>query len=192
MKFMYTDFYSWFTSLGEKLSNGIEDNPDFVDYYNAYFKDTAVCGTIFWTAIVIAVAFALLYYFGVCNFFFKLAKRWVWMCVLAVVFLITFFTTSPLIVGNNSENPEESTGIFYVAYETETDKLESTGDDEARNGIMSTAEDFRKSFDDNMFVMEESLPLEMATTNACLAAFVFIILSFILKRFTVHGSSIPV
>lgn len=189
---MYTDLYSWFTSLGEKLSNGIEDNPDYVDYYKAYFEDTAICGTIFWVAIIIAVAFALLYYFGVCNFFFKLAKRWIWLSVLALVFMITLFATSPLIVGYNTENPEESTGVFFAAYETETEKLENTSDDEARNAIMTTASDFRDRFDGSMFIMEEELPFEMALVNACLAAFVFIILSFILKRFTVHGSSIPV
>lgn len=107
---MFTNFYSWCTSLGEKLLNG-GGNEEFVDYYTGYFADTSVCSTIFWTGMGIAAVIAVLYYFGICNFVFKLAKRWVWFCVLALVFVITLFTTISQIVGHDADNPDDAAGI---------------------------------------------------------------------------------
>lgn len=189
---MFTDLYSWCTSLGEKFLNGGE-NPEFVDYYTGYFADTSVCSTIFWTGMGFAVAFAVLYYFGICNFVFKLAKRWVWLCVLTIVFVITLFTTIPQIVGHDADNPEDVTGIFFVTYNIETDKLDGTDDDSMREKIQQTASDFREQFlaNDDSVLMRESLPLEMALANAVYAILLFFILSFLFKRHTTHGASVP-
>lgn len=190
---MFTDFYSWCTSLGEKLLNGGEENKEFVDYYTGYFADTSVCSTIFWTGMGIAAAIAALYYFGICNFVFKLAKRWVWLCVLALVFAITLFTTISQIVGHDADNPEEATGIFFVAYNIESDKLDGTDDDSMREELQQTASDFREQFlaKEDSVMMRESLPLEMALANAVYAIWLFIVLSFLFKRYTTHGAAVP-
>ena len=190
---MFTDFYKWCTSLGEKLLNGGE-NEEFVDYYTGYFVDTSVCSTIFWTGMGIAAAIAVLYYFGICNFFFKLAKRWVWLCVLALVFVITLFTTIPQIVGHDADNPEDATGIFHVAYNIESSKLDGTDDDSMREELQLTASDFREQFlaKEDSIMMRESLPLQMALTNAVYAILLFIILSFLFKRHTIHGAAVPI
>lgn len=190
---MFTDFYSWCTSLGEKLLTGGGKNEEFVDYYTGYFVDTSVCSTIFWTGMGIAAAIAALYYFGVCNFVFKLAKRWVWLCVLALVFVITLFTTIPQIVGHDAEDPESSTGIFKIAYDIEAKKLDGTDDDGMREELQQTASKFREQFlaKEDGFMMRESLPLEMALENAVYAMLLFIVLSILFKRHTTHGAAVP-
>jgi hypothetical protein len=190
---MFTEIYSWCTTLGEKLLNGTEENPDFVDYYNAYFADTPVCSTIFWTALAIAVVVGALYYFGVCNYVFKLAKRWVWFCVLALVFIVTFFTTMPLIVGHDAEEPNESTGIFFTAHEKEAALFEATEDKKMQEEIQVTADNFREQFmaKEDSIIMEETLPYEMSLVNAIFAMIFFFVFSIFVKRFTTHGAAVP-
>lgn len=189
---MFTDFYSWCTSLGDKLLNGGEDE-EFVDYYTGYFIDTSICNTIFWTGMGIAAVIAVLYYFGICNFVFKLAKRWVWLCMLALVFVITLFTTIPQIVGHDADDPEYATGIFSVTYIIESDKLDGTDDDSMREEIQQKAASFREQFltKEDSSMMSETLPLEMALTNAVYAILLFIVLSILFKRHTTHGAAVP-
>ena len=188
---MFTYFYSWCTSLGSKLLNG-GDNEDFVDYYTAYFAETSVCSTIFWTGMGIAAVFAILFYFGVCNFSFRLAKRRVWLCVLALVYATTVFTTIPLIVGHDADDPDNATGIFAVSNTVESNKLEGT-DGTMRDELSLTASDFRDQFraKDEGGSMKESLPLEMAMINAAYAILCFFVLSILFKRHTTHGAAIP-
>lgn len=189
---MFTDFYSWCTSLGDKLLNG-GVNEDFVDYYTAYFVDTSVCSTIFWTGMGIAAVFAILFYFGVCNFSFRLAKRRVWLCVLALLYATTVFTTIPLIVGHDAEDSEDSTGIFAVSKAVEGNKLDGTTDGAMRDELSLTASDFREQFHakEDGGTMIESLPMEMALVNAFYAILCFFILSILFKRYTTHGAAIP-
>lgn len=189
---MFTELYSWFTSLGRKITEG-GDVADYATYYNDYFKETPICSTIFWIGIAIAAVIALLFYFGICNYVFQLAKRWVWFCALVVVFCATLFVTIPTIVGHDADDPQNATGIFYTAYQTEGNLLEGTDDDSAREEIMQTASDFREQFlkKEKSSVMRESLPLEMGVANGCYAMVIFIVLSFAFKKHTKHGSSIP-
>lgn len=188
---MFTDFYSWCTSLGDKLLNG-GVNEDYVDYYTAYFVDTSVCSTIFWTGMGIAAVFAILFYFGVCNFSFRLAKRRVWLCVLALLYATTVFTTIPLIVGHDADDSDNSTGIFAVSYDVESNKLYGT-EGTMRDELSLTASDFREQFHakEDGGTMIESLPLEMALVNAFYAILCFFILSILFKRYTTHGAAIP-
>lgn len=191
---MFTDFYSWCTSLGEKLLSGGK-NEEFVDYYTGYFTETPVCSTIFWTGMGIATIIAVFYYFGVCNFVFRLAKRWVWLCVLALVFVITLFTTIPQIIGHDANDPENSTGIFFVANEIESEKLDNTEDDSMREELQKIGNGFREQFvakDGSFFmIMDENLPMEMGIVNAIYASLMFILLSFVFKRYTTHGTAVP-
>lgn len=189
---MFTEIYSWFTSLGGKLLEGGE-NPEFVDYYTRYFDETPICSVVFWTGLGIALVVALLYYFGVCNYVFKLAKRWVWLCVLALVFIVTFFTTMPIIVGHDADDPEESTGIFYTAHQTEQDKWDATEDTQARDEISDVAISFREQFmaKEDSIVMEETLPYEMSLVNGIFAMIFFFVFSIIFKRFTRDGAAVP-
>lgn len=188
---MFTKIYSWCTSLGDKLQNG-GVNEEFVDYYTGYFADTSVCSTIFWTGVGIAVFTAVLYYFGICNFIFKFAKRWVWLCVLALVYIITLFVTIPQIVGHDADNPEDATGIFFVSYNIESEKLDGTEDDSMREEIQQTASGFREQFlAKDSVIMHESLPLEIALVNAFYANLLFIVLSLLFKRHTTHGAAVP-
>ncbi len=189
---MFTKLYSWCTSLGLKISEG-GDVADYATYYSNYFNETPICTSIFWIGMAIATAIALFYYFGICNFVFQLAKRWIWLCVVAVVFVATLFSTIPTIVGHDADDPQNATGVFLSAYLTEEGLLNGTDDDNAREEIMQTASDFREQFlkKEKSTVMRESLPMEMGVANGCYAMVIFIVLSFAFKKHTKHGSSIP-
>lgn len=189
---MLTELYSWCTSLGDKLANGGE-NTEFVDYYSGYFVETSICSSIFLTGMGIALAIAAVYYFGICNFVFNLAKRWVWGIVLALVFVVSLFTTIPMIIGEDTEDIENATGIFANAHQIEATKLNMTEDSDQREEISQIATDFREQFKqkEDSFMTEEDLPMEMAITNGIYSAILFIILSFLFKRHTRHGSAIP-
>lgn len=187
---MFTKLYSWCTSLGRKIAEG-GSNTDFADYYRAYFEDTAVCSTIFWIAIAIGAVFALLFYFGICNYVFNLAKRWVWCLVMVLVFVISLCVTRPIIVGRDAPNPELSTGVFYSSYITEQEKLDGTDDNYAREEITQIASDFREQFKWKSAITRDSLPFEMGMANGAYAIVVFFVLSLLIKKQTRHGASIP-
>ncbi|MBQ6771402.1 MAG: hypothetical protein IJP44_10570 [Bacteroidales bacterium] len=188
--------FTWCTSLSQKISddNGTEHLHDF---YERYFTKTNVCSTIFFLGIAIAAVIALLYYFGICNHVFKLAKRWSWLCALVVVFGVTLSVTIPTIVGHYDKiDANKSTGIFGSANNT-TDYLKEEvykgADDETMNMIDDVADIFRNQFlpKGETNVTRDNLPWKMGIANGCYAMVVFIGLSFAFKRHTKHGSSIP-
>lgn len=191
---MFKYFYTWCTSLGGKLE-GNEESSDFVNYYTAYFEETSICSTIFWIAVVVGAVLATAYYFGICNFVFKLAKRWWWALVMVIVFGTTFFITRPVIVGTDGGDSETSTGIFLSSYVTESNELEYIGEDEnGQNEVTEIALQFREQFlpkGEDLGGTTDSLPTEMALANGIYAALIFFLLSILLKRFTTHGSAIP-
>lgn len=194
-----TSFFSFFTSLGDKLNGENLVNPDFADYYVAYFQETSICSSIFWTGLLTALVVALFFYYIVCNKFYILAKRYVWCVVMLLVFGITFATTLSSIVGTDNDDTEQSTGLFLSAHQKEATFLDGTDDEDARKEIMDTAYDYRAQFkcsDDNL-LMDETLPYEISTVNGIAAAILFLVFSLIithvdfLKRYTIHGSGIP-
>ena len=140
----------------------------------------------------IAAVFAILFYFGVCNFSFRLAKRRVWLCVLALVYATTVFTTIPLIVGHDADDSDDSTGIFAVSKDVESNKREGA-EGTMLDELSLTASDFRDQFraKEDGGTMIESLPMEMALVNAVYAILCFFILSILFKRYTTHGAAIP-
>lgn len=194
-----TSFFSFFTSLGDKL-NGVDlENPDFVDYYVAYFQETSICSSVLWAGLFIALVIAVLFYYVICNKFYVLAKRYIWCIIMLLVCGITFATTLSSIVGNDNEDIEQSTCLFFNAHQKEAEFLDGTDDEDARREIIETAEDYRaqfKSSDDSIF-MEESLPIEMSVVNGIAASILFLFFSLIithvnfLKRYTIHGAGIP-
>lgn len=183
---MFTDFFSFLTSLSDKLSTGGE-NENFVDFYNDYFASTSVCGNILLYALIISLVFAVVYYFVVCNNSFALAKRFVWAGVLALVFICTFFVSQGCIIGRDNEDAESSTGIYYSAYQTETAKLDNTDDPDERAEIQETAQTFRDAFNSG----DESLPVEMSIVNGIYAMLLFFVFSLVFKKHTNHGAAIP-
>ncbi len=187
----FSDIYSWCTSLGDCLTNGGE-NQDFTDYYTDYFNETSVCSNIFWIGLGIAAVLALIFYFGICNFCFSLSKRWMWLCVLVITFAATLFTTMKMVCGTYTDDGETSTGIFKSAYNTTDRKLDESTDPDARKEVNLISKSFMEMFssEDNSETMS-SLPLELGLVNGGYALLGFIILSFVAKRFTKHGSSIP-
>lgn len=192
---MFKYFFTWCTSLGDKIQSGSNGVQDFADFYRAYFADTAVCGTILFIGVAVAAVLAVLFYFGICNHSFKLAKRYVWFFVLALTFCITFFSSRPAIIGRNGGDGPSSTGIFATAYNLESMKLDFCGEDEdCRNEISDIALQFCEQFypkGESVGVSRDSLPSEMALANGIYSILIFFILSLAFRRRTIHGSAIP-
>lgn len=185
---MFTSFFSWCTSLGGKLMEG-----DAVDFFRDYFEQSPVCRDLFVIALIVGAVVAALFYFGICNFVFQLAKRSIWFVTLAVVFIVTFLISVPTIVGTDGGNAVESTGLFAYAYDTEAKLLNNPSlSDEGQNRFKEIAKEYRAQFSqEDSYFMKDTLPLQMAAVNGGYAMIVFFLLSIGFKRFTRHGSAIP-
>ena len=91
-------------------------------------------------------------------------------------------------MGNDNGNPEESTGIYFKSYETESDLLAMAGDNtEVRIDISNIAGNYRESLRSG----EELLPMEIAFLNAFYSILFYILFSLLFKKHTIHGKAIP-
>ena len=194
MNDLFFKLFDFFTSIGEKVSSGNPDIEGSSDFYFDYFKETSVCSSIFLIGLVVAVVAAVVFYYVICNKVQPLAKRYVWCIMLVLVGGLTFVLSVSSIVGEDNDDPELSTGVFYTAHNvTETRLLDGTDDEEARDEIVSAAEDYRAQFktsDDSI----ESLPYEMGGVNGLISAvwfFIFSLLMACLRKHTIHGAGIP-
>lgn len=175
--------YSWCTSLVEKL-----ESSEYVEYFHDYFVETAVCKNVFIVGVASALVIALIYYFIICNKSFALAKRYFWAITVFVTFLTSLVISYSVIMGNDNGNPEESTGIYFKSYETESNLLDMAGDNtEVRIDISNIAGNYRESLRSG----EELLPMEIALVNAFYSILLFLLFSLLFKKHTTHGKAIP-
>lgn len=183
-----TDLYMLLTSLEEKVSNG-----SYVSYYNDYYVNSDICTTIFVTGILVALALAAIFYFGIGNYVFKLAKRSVWAVVMGFVFVATFFISAPMIIGHDGGNAQESSGLYAASYSTCETKKSDKQDTESKQKEIKTAADYRRQYDESdIFNLNDDLPLEMAGATSVFAVLFFVLFSFGFKRFTTHATAIPI
>ena len=175
--------YSWCTSLVEKL-----ESSEYVEYIYDYFVETAVCTNVFIVGVASALVIALIYYFIICNKSFALAKRYFWAITVFVTFLTSLVISYSVIMGNDNGNPEESTGIYFKSYETESNLLDMAGDNtEVRIEISNIAGNYRESLRSG----EELLPMEIALVNAFYSILLYLLFSLLFKKHTTHGKAIP-
>ncbi len=197
MNDLFFKLFDFFTSIGEKVSSGNPDIEGSSDFYFDYFQETPICSTLFWMGLIVAFVAAVVFYYVICNKVYALANRYVWCVVLVLVGGLTFVLSVSSIVGEDNDDPELSTGVFYTAHNvTEPRLLDGTDDEEAREEIVSAAEDYRAQFktsDDSI----ESLPYEMGGVNGLISAVWFFIFSLLitkvacLRKHTIHGAGIP-
>ncbi len=175
--------YSWCTSLVEKL-----ESSEYVEYFHDYFEETAVCTNVFIVGVASALVIALIYYFIICNKSFALSKRYFWAITVFVTFLTSLVISYSVIMGNDNGNPEESTGIYFKSYETESNLLDMAGDNtKGRIDISNIAENYRESLRSG----EESLPMEISLVNAFYSILFYLLFSLLFKKHTTHGKAIP-
>lgn len=175
--------YSWCTSLVEKL-----ESSEYVEFFHDYFVETAVCTNVFIVGVASALVIALIYYFIICNKSFALAKRYFWAITVFVTFLTSLVISYSVIMGNDNGNPDESTGIYFKSYETESNLLDMAGDNtEARIDISNIAGNYRESLRSG----EELLPMEIALVNAFYSILFYLLFSLLFKKHTTHGKAIP-
>ena len=196
---IFTPLYSWCTSLGERL----QTQDDFITYYQNYFEETSVCSRVFWVAAVVALVIACIYYFVCCNLSFSAAKRYIWLMVFLISFVITFFITPNVIVGHydgfggdqyNSGNTYLFRSIEGTLQEIISDINDNSQVEEANQIAEDCALRFigtNKSASLGMFTMDEKIPLQMSLVNGIYSMLIFFVLSVIFKRFTIHGKAIP-
>lgn len=175
--------YSWCTSLAEKL-----ESSNYVEYFQNYFVETSVCTNVFIVGFVSALVIAVIYYFIICNKFFSLAKRYFWAITVVVTFLTSLLVSYSVIMGVDSGDPEECTGIFYSSYKTQERLVDFTsGNDDVTIEINNAADNFRESLRSG----EELLPMEIAIVNAFYSILFYLLFSLLFKKHTTHGKAIP-
>lgn len=175
--------YSWCTSLIEKL-----ESSDYVEYFQDYFVETSVCTNVFIVGLISALVIAVIYYFIICNKSFALAKRYFWAITVFVTFLTSLIISYSVVMGSDSGDPEESTGIFYSSYKTQERLVEfASGNDEVTIEINNAADNYRESLRSG----EELLPMEIALVNAFYSILLYLLFSLLFKKHTTHGKAIP-
>ena len=175
--------YSWCTSLVEKL-----ESSEYVEYFQDYFVETSVCTNVFIVGLISALVIAVIYYFIICNKSFTLAKRYFWAITVFVTFLTSLIISYSVVVGSDSGDPEESTGIFYSSYKTQERLVEfASGNDEVTIEINNAADNYRESLRSG----EELLPMEIALVNAFYSILLYLLFSLLFKKHTTHGKAIP-
>lgn len=175
--------YSWCTSLVEKL-----ESSDYVEYFQDYFVETSVCTNVFIVGLISALVIAVIYYFIICNKSFALAKRYFWAITVFVTFLTSLIISYSVVMGSDSGDPEESTGIFYSSYKTQERLVEfASGNDEVTIEINNAADNYRESLRSG----EELLPMEIALVNAFYSILLYLLFSLLFKKHTTHGKAIP-
>lgn len=175
--------YSWCTSLVEKL-----ESSDYVEYFQDYFVETSVCTNVFIVGFISALVIAVIYYFIICNKSFALAKRYFWAITVFVTFLTSLIISYSVVMGSDSGDPEESTGIFYSSYKTQERLVEfASGNDEVTIEINNAADNYRESLRSG----EELLPMEIALVNAFYSILFYLLFSLLFKKYTTHGKAIP-
>lgn len=175
--------YSWCTSLAEKLESG-----DYVEYFQDYFVGTSICTNVFIVGFISALVIAVFYYFIICNKSFALAKRYFWAITVFVTFLTSLIISYSVVMGSDSGDPEETTGIFYSSYKTQERLVEfASGNDEVIIEINNAADNYRESLRSG----EELLPMEIALVNAFYSILFYLLFSLLFKKHTTHGKAIP-
>ncbi|MBP3506868.1 MAG: hypothetical protein J6K43_10775 [Lachnospiraceae bacterium] len=175
--------YSWCTSLFEKL-----ESSDYVEYFQDYFVETSVCTNVFIVGFISALVIAAIYYFIICNKSFALAKRYFWAITVFVTFLTSLIISFSVVMGSDSGDPEESTGIFYSSYKTQERLVDfASGNDEVTIEINNAADNYRESLRSG----EELLPMEIALVNAFYSILFYLLFSLLFKKHTTHGKAIP-
>lgn len=175
--------YSWCTSLGEKL-----ESSDYVEYFQNYFVETPVCTNVFIVGLVSALIIAAIYYFIICNKSFALAKRYFWAITVFITFVTSLTISHNVIMGSDSGDPEESTGIFGSSYNTQESLVNSvSGNEEVTIEINNAADNYRESLRSG----EELLPMEIALVNAFYSILFYFLFSLLFKKHSIHGKAIP-
>lgn len=174
--------YEWCTSLSEKMNEG-----PYGGFYNDYFSDTSVLTSVGAWCIGIALTIALVYYIGICNFSFKLAKRWCWLIVLFITGIVTLCISNNVMVGTYDGDPENSTGFYASIDSTRERLLQLCTTEEEINQVNIDSGTLRDSVREGT----ETIFLEISLVNAFYSLILFILFSVFLKRFSTHGKAIP-
>ena len=176
--------YEWCTSLSETMRGSYEA------FYNDYFTDGSVLTTVFLIGLGIALIISLVYYLVICNFSFKLSKRWFWLIILVATGILSMFISEKKLVGRYDFDREKCTGIYKSVYGNDGTRerlLYMAATEEDRNQIESSCAVFSNDIREG----SETIFAELSLVNALYSIIIFVVFSILFKRFSTHGKAIP-
>lgn len=150
-------------------------------------------------AVVIALVFAAIFYFGFCNSKTsnKYATHWLWAIFLAVSGLVTFAYSDQVLIGNSavaeqmSNQNEKNKGDIlydYSFYKSIEDYMVDFAGKKPQDQV--EAEE-RKNMIVNNLKKGEDVNMPFNVTNAVISLIAFFLISVGIKRFTINGKCIP-
>ena len=155
-------------------------------YLRQYFEVDGGFTTAAIIAVVAAVVFLILFYGCIGNFMHRLSTKLCWWITLVLVGLSTIGVTQFIVVGSDESN----SGFFKSAenhWEESVTKNISIGAEQD----MATARNYKAQLKKDMGVMRCEVVRRLHVTNGLFSLVLFIVLSLISKRFTVHTKRIP-
>ena len=180
------ELFEWFPGMSDRINDS-----EFREYYYDFLVESGICGTVFLWAMIITFTTLIVFYLVGCNLSHRVANTFVWLGVLAATCLSVFTTTYTLVQGTDDEN--DPRGVYLSALDSDTGTLSRLKQDsenitsEQIDLISDTCNRYLAQFDNK----EETLPIEMAIICTLYSFIVFVVLSFILRRFTIHGKGVP-
>lgn len=182
------ELFKWLPDLASRLNGTYgEYGSDFGEYYRDYLQNTDICSTVFLWGMVVTAVIAAAYYFVGCNRWYRVANRGAWLVMLLFACALSFGITYTLVLGNDAEEPEERTGVYSSADTTRERLREGIEDEDTLTSIDDICDAYRKQYSDGT----ESLPMEMGSAMALYSFILFLILSIVFKKYTIHGVGIP-
>lgn len=179
---MWSSFFSWATDMTDRCSTD-----DFAQFFRDYFMDSGVCGEVLGLSALIALVFTFVFYFGIGKFSFTLSKRITWIVFLVISSVTIYYVSDYYIIGTDSGDLDNSTGLYKASYKTEKKLTENNKSTDLNKVIHKNARKYRNKFkEDNV-----SLPHRMAGLNSVYGLILFILFSLGAKRFSRHAKYIP-
>lgn len=174
--------YSWVKNAEMYVS----DQRGGSGYLHQYFEVDGGFTTAAIIAAVAAVVFLILFYGCIGNFVHRLSTKLCWWVAVVLVGLSTIGVTQFVVVGSNESN----SGFFKSAenhWEESVSKDIPIGAEQDRQ----TAQDYKAQLKKDMGGMRCEVVRKLHVTNVLFSLVLFIVLSLIFKRFTVHAKRIP-
>lgn len=160
-------------------------NKDPNSYLSAYFIDEGGFTHAFLIALIVAAAAAALFYGWIGMKVERLANHAVWLGIMAIDAIITFFLTQVMVIGRNATH----TGIYHsiqTLLATKSAKI-PIDDTVGLANLNQQTNDLITALTDGCEVCNR-----LYIENVIITVILFVIISFCVKGFTTHTTHIPV
>lgn len=174
------------------LVSGMEQYADAYDYHMNFFETHGAFSTAFIIAAIVALLLAAIYYFGFCmsRKTIGMANVPVWIVCLLLTGVLTFTTTSLVLIGSDSEDGDETAltyqHSFYRNMEDYYIEISEDAPATEQEQMMNEKNDIVDRLN-----MGEDVALMFNINSTIYAIIFFYIFSLLMKGFTTNGLAIP-